>query len=289
MAFAINQKTRSELLFEQYLRSNAIDDWQFEPDFPGRRKHPDYRIRYAGIDLLAEIKERHCTERRPAGAIAIDPYSGLRDEIGEATKKFKEFKDFPCCLVVCNIDDWETRFEPMDIYASMFGDSGFTIDFDTERAVLNLETIQNAFLGNGRMVRSYSNGRPTAFQNTTISAIAVLEEYTSSGPECFRAILAELTSREKTTGKKASFIEKTRIWRQVLKQSDYPPVHVPRLRIFENPVARMTLGANIFIGSFDERWEFNGEIKRTFVGTELHEIEQLWEALNPGSTDPLEI
>lgn len=50
-------KTESESLFEQYLCANGYEDWSYEPEVGQQSRHPDYLLRYAGGELLFEVKE----------------------------------------------------------------------------------------------------------------------------------------------------------------------------------------------------------------------------------------
>lgn len=50
-------KTKSEELFETYLRDRGIDDFEYEPQVPGISKRPDYRVSIAEKDIFFEVKE----------------------------------------------------------------------------------------------------------------------------------------------------------------------------------------------------------------------------------------
>src|SRR5438128_1567704 len=50
-------KTNSELLFEEYLDTVGISDYEYEPQTPGKTKRPDYLVRWNGQQLQFEVKE----------------------------------------------------------------------------------------------------------------------------------------------------------------------------------------------------------------------------------------
>jgi hypothetical protein len=167
-------KTRSEKLFEQYLDLNGFKGkCDYEPSISGKTKRPDYRLNYNGRECFFEVKELRKKPNEPKERSAIiNPYSSLRKEINEARKKIKQFKDYPCSLVVFNIDDRQARLRPNYVFAAMLGNEGFEMDID-DKGRLVIETARNVFLDGGKMIDD-ETGRT---QNTTISAIVVLEEF----------------------------------------------------------------------------------------------------------------
>jgi hypothetical protein len=101
------------------------------------------------------------------GPSAYDPYPKIREKIEEGRNKFKEFKDFPCSLVLKNGNAFVHLDSPDIVLGAMYGDSGFSFPVDT-RVGRAAGPLKPAFLGWGKMVR----GRRT--QNTTISAFITL-------------------------------------------------------------------------------------------------------------------
>src|SRR5579863_3316221 len=118
-------KTASELLFEGYLKAHGHADWAHEPAVEGKVKNPDYHLKAGGSTYLFEIKE---FERQPPvfEPQVYDPYSPVREKINQAARQFKEYKEFPCSIVVANphlafvqLDD------PLVVIGSMCGNLGF--------------------------------------------------------------------------------------------------------------------------------------------------------------------
>ena len=125
-------KNESEQFFEQYLDSNGFrGQWTYEPLLPGKNKKPDYMLNWKGSKCFFEVKELRKKPNEPAErAIYFDPYPSLRSEIDEARKKFKEYKDYSCSLVVFNIDDRQTRLDPVTVFGAMLGNLGLKMDFN---------------------------------------------------------------------------------------------------------------------------------------------------------------
>jgi hypothetical protein len=156
--------TTGELLFQEYLHAMRYP-FEFEKQFPGKSKRPDYTVTTNGVHLF-DVKD--FSPYMPLGFAAYDPYPRIREKIEEGREKFKQFKEFPCSLVLYNKGNVFVHLESVDIMlGSMYGDSGFTFPVDTKlgRAA---GPLKRAFLGRGKMVR------PNRTQNTTISAVITL-------------------------------------------------------------------------------------------------------------------
>ena len=95
------KRTKSEILFERYLASQGLTDWDFEMEHADRSKHPDYTVSIDSQRLLFEIKEFE--DRIPESEVgSYDPYNAIRGKIEEGRRKFKEYKDWPCSIVLYN-------------------------------------------------------------------------------------------------------------------------------------------------------------------------------------------
>lgn len=264
-----NSKNESEKVFEQYLNLKGFQGkWVYEPSISGKSKKPDYLLNWKGENHFFEVKELRKKPNEPtARAAYIDPYSSLRAEINEARKKFKEYKECSCSLVVFNVDDRQARLDPLDVFASMLGNLGISADFDAVKGETVTGSERNAFLDGGKMIDD-KKGR---LQNTTISAIVVLEEFLDNS-EVEKALREE----EKKQGRKFTGIELVEI--RIKLYETHHVRSVPRLIVVENPFARMALPADLFNGPFDERWHWriqNGKYERVFAGNKLKELEDI--------------
>jgi hypothetical protein len=266
----MESKNESEKVFEQYLDSNGFQDkWRYEPSIQGKSKKPDYLLDWKGQECFFEVKELRKKTNQPIGeAVWIDPYSSLRSEIDEAREKFREYKKYSCSLVVFNVDDRQARLKPIFVFGAMLGDLGFTWNYDADKGASATGSETNAFLRGGKMIDD-KKGR---LQNTTISAIIALEEF-SDDSEIQKALKEEL----KKYSKPLTLEEEVAINMKLAK--DHHSSCVPRVVVIENPFARMVFPADLFNGPFDERWRWNekqnGKIERVFAGSKLEELEQL--------------
>jgi len=265
-----SKQNESENIFEQYLDSNGFQGkWVYEPSIPGKIKKPDYLLDWKGEKHFFEVKELRKKPNEPTTRAAyINTCSSLRTEINEVRKKFKEYKEYSCSLVVFNVDDRQARLKPIFIFGAMLGNLGISADFDTEKGETVEGSERNVFHGGGKMI-DYKGRRK---QNTTISAIIVLEEFLDN-IEVEKALSEEM----KKQGKKFTGPELVEV-RMKLYEAHHVR-RVPRLVVVENPFARMALPADLFNRPFDERWrwieEQNGKIERIFAGNKLKELENL--------------
>ena len=271
-------KNESEKVFEQYLDSNGFQGrWTYEPSIPGKSKKPDYMLNWKGNKCFFEVKELRKKPNQPAGrAMYFDPYPSLRSEIDEARKKFKEYKDYSCSLVVFNVDDRQARLDPLTVFGAMLGNLGVTMDFNSVEGRAVAGTERNVFLDGGKMI----NGKRVQPQNTTISAIIVLNEFRDNR-EREKALIEEM----KKQGREFTVAEKLDMRMRLCE--NHHVRNVPRIIIMDNPFARAAFPEDLFNGPFDERWRWrkdDGKITRVFVGDRLEEYETLQgesEALDP--------
>lgn len=265
-------KAVSEVLFEAYLQAQGIS-YDYEPKIAGKKKQLDYRLDWTGRELFCEVKELHASSAAPRSG-HFDPYRGLRKEIHEARKQFKEYKADHCCvLVIHNIDDWEFRDWPYVLLGAMLGDASLVAPFDAERGVALIEQAQSALLDRGKMVDPKGK-RP---QNTGISAIAVLSEDAIRNPEFDRRYNEAVAAERARTGVAPPLEQRLALRIRLYGELPVSLGSRPRVRVFENPFALHSLSEDAFHGDFDERHRFNpsrGRIERVFVGTGLKAAER---------------
>lgn len=270
--------TPGEALFRRYLETvstvSVQDESEYSRPAPHVRTRPDFRVDWEGQVVFCEVKDLRARAPAPGGAHFFDPYKPIRKEIAEARKQFRGYENFPCVLVLYNVDDWEFRDRPWILFSAMLGDLGIRIPFDRNRGVSVAERAQNSFLANGRMVRPASR-RP---QNTTFSAIAVLTEFRI--PDF--AFNAEIERRLKRFRGPASGEDRAaaygETWFELFAEGRRPVTRsVPRVAVFENPDARHSLPRAVFTGSYDARYGHNRattKIERTYAGEGLCSVER---------------
>jgi hypothetical protein len=230
--------TTGELLFQEYLCAMRYPH-EFEKQFPGKSKRPDHTVTKNGVHLF-DVKD--FDPYTPLGFSAYDPYPRIREKIEEGREKFKQFKEFPCSLVLYNNGNAFVHLESFDIMlGSMYGDSGFTVPVDTKLGKA-AGPLKKAFLSRGKMVR------PTHNQNTTISALITLR-HVGVGMRQYRKIVNKFPglSMEETL---AAATEKFPNFDLGEKQLG--------VIVWENAVARIPLSRELFTGPYDERWGYDG-------------------------------
>jgi len=264
-----SKQNESEKAFEQYLDSNGFQGkWVYELSIPGKSKKPDYLLNWKGEKHFFEVKELRKKPNEPTTRAAyINPYSSLRTEINEVRKQFKEYKEYSCSLVVFNVDDRQARLKPIFIFGAMLGNLGISADFDAEKGETVTGSERNAFLDGGKMI-DYKGKQP---QNTTISAIVVLEEFLDNSE-----VEEALQEEEKKKSRKFTGPELIEV-RLKLYETHHVR-SVPRLIVVENPFAQKSFPEDLFNGPFDERWHWrmqNGKCERVFAGNKLKELEDI--------------
>jgi hypothetical protein len=260
-------KNVSELAFEKYLVSHGLNDWDYEPEIPGKSRRPDYRLRYATTDLFLEVKEfrQEPKQQLPQGG-AYDPYAAIREKIDAAREKFKHFKEHCCSLVLFNVDAWLVHLDDFWIMAgAMLGDLGFSFPVDMETGSAVGEPTW-AFLKRGKMI-DYKRLRP---QNTTISAVIALTPL-ALGQKRFEI---EIERKEGELGRTLELEEIMRFADSWRARGLNIEETVTRVVVYENPYARIPLRRDIFLGDHDERYGSGKDsIVRVFAGTEVEKLE----------------
>lgn len=262
-------KTQSELLFEDYLKKQGFPI-DHEPKVDGNKKRPDYPVEWNGQVIRFEVTELQ--ERPWSGACSYDPYKAIRNKIQKARIQFNEYKDNCCILVLNNRGDWTFRDKPWIVYSAMLGDLGGSWPVSSTGRPIRGES-KSVFLDRGSMSNSKSHG----FQNKTISAIAVLSDFTIPNPDFER----EYQHRLKKFS--ASLLEDDKVAARIgVRLKMYEEMNVslgtrPRVSVYENPFARIAVPSDFMKGPYDVRFrwdETTGDIQRIYVGADLNKIEQ---------------
>jgi hypothetical protein len=228
--------TFSEKLFEEYLSYKGLirdKDFFYEPNL-GKPRKPDYLIK-DGVDTLFEVKEfsresKSDTKLRASAnsrmAVRLDPYARTRKKIDYARQKFKDYKnEYPCVLILHQGDSFTADMDIKMVAASAYGDLAI-------RWLPHEETSSWFFDKNGAL---------SPLKNTTLSAIAVIEE-----------IFPERAMAEKEFWKKHSmprkmgsdFLKKYKVWCKS-KSYDLQKRYI-RLRTIINPFASKPVSINFF-------------------------------------------
>jgi hypothetical protein len=251
-------RTEGECLFEQYLNEMRYV-YQFEKEYEGRKKRPDYTVTRNGRTFLFDAKDFGPIMPQP-GFGQFDPYFRIRQRIDDGRKKFKEFKEFPCSVVLRNTGNAFVNVEsPGIVLGAMYGDSGFEIPIylGPERSPTPAPAPRHAFLGDGKMVsKNYT-------QNTTISALLSLRH------------IAVGTCRLRTIFKEYPHLNVAESIRAAVEK--FPNFDTDERRlgviVWENAVARIPLPRDLFTGPYDLRWGVEGSDQTVvFEGEELRKL-----------------
>jgi hypothetical protein len=174
----MNQKTPGELAFEEYLDGQVIP-YEHEPPLSFTNKLIDYVVDHPSHGrIYFEVKDINCPHP-PGSFSAFDPYLPIRNHIEEGQRKFKDFAEELCALVLfAPPGSFVNLMEPHVMLGAMYGNLGFTIPMDPISGTADDSKIESKFLvGEGKMVH------PSRFQNTRIAALISLVRYPTFAKE----------------------------------------------------------------------------------------------------------
>lgn len=242
-------QTPGEVAFEAYLRSQGITDFIHEKEFPGKSKHPDYSVTLVGREHLFEVKDIDTASPGPGFVGFWDPYGPIREKIDQARKKFKEFKDYPCSLVIHLTHGFALIDDPKVMYGAMHGDPAIEFLVDKEKGRLVPDSQREVFTKNGRMTQPHWKDP----QNTTVNAIIALRGIRIGEKRFVHTYLTQFGED----------------WpAHIDDEVDYDKNEIGRgVVVFENIDARFPLDRQLFQGRFDERWGPDDDaVTRIFAG-----------------------
>jgi hypothetical protein len=156
-------KTHSEALFEAYLDARGTS-WEHEPAVPDKAKRPDYRLQHGGRSLWFEVKEFDDPAVRPMGGFS--PVPAIREKIEQARKQFKEYKNDCCGLVLHNCKSIYRSTQLEAVLSAAFG------EYFRQEPRLDSRLADEPF-----RFWFYGSSKLSAGQNTSISAITILQHY----------------------------------------------------------------------------------------------------------------
>lgn len=252
-----NLGDRAEEWFESYLAREGLD-FSHEPKEPIGKKQPDYLVRRGEARVRCDVK--HMGPGDDAGALHIDSCQRVRRLIKKAAAQLKGYRDEPCALVLKKAGYWDFDNSPATLFGATLGDPAVCIQVGADPS----ERSAACFTRRGSMLDPH--GRP---QNTTISAIVVISLFRIKNPHldvAFREALARHPELAEAEGLgDPRFLKRIELKFELLKTFPYYLGHVKRVRVFENPFARIPLPKSIFCGEYDERYrlEWTGRSSAT--------------------------
>jgi hypothetical protein len=231
--------------------------YEFEKEYEGKKKRPDYTVTRAGGTFLFDAKD--FDRMTPVLGFSQFDNARIRQRINDGRKKFKEFKEFPCCVVLRNTGNAFVAVEnPAIALGAMYGDSGVKIPVyvGPGPSPTDCPPPQQAFLGGGKMIRNDYT------QNTTISALVSLR-HVAVGMCRMRSIFKEHPH--------LSISESVEVASERFPHFDVEERHLGVI-VWENAVARIPLSRDLFTGPYDRRWGVEGSNQMiVFEGEALRE------------------
>ena len=260
---------QSEALLQEYLRSHGLTDVEAEPAIENTSSRPDYRLWADGAAVLFDVEEfsTRSKDGRARGG-AYTPYGPIREKITAARKEFKGMEGHCCCLVLQNQERPRVGLSWQIVMGAMLGDLGLPSSAD-KISRIDGPKPEEAAPGQGE-IRQHSAVAP---ENTIISAIIVVERY-AIGEKRFRLFVHD---REQELGRELDVEEYSQAVEQSAGTERDLSLNRVRVRVHENPYARMPLDRRLFLGPFDERYgrlEDQNPVGQIYIGGAVSEFEK---------------
>jgi hypothetical protein len=238
-------QTHSELLLEEYFQTLKVQ-FQHEPDVPNKNMRPDYLVEHSSGSVWFEVKE--FDDPRPKPTAAFDPLRAIVAKIKEARKKFREFKDCCCALVLHSKSIYRPAHVEVVLAAMLGANSSY--------APLYIDRIED---------------EPDRFR--FFSAVIILQIWHVN--ELWVDVRNELLARQEK-GKRIMPGDDI----QLLTERQYEPIRITypnttRCVVLENPHAHIHFPLDLCNGPFDQRWGHNGDDYTLLrIGSELEGLRQ---------------
>jgi hypothetical protein len=257
-------------LLQEYLRSHGLTDVEVEPTIENTGSRPDYRVRADGTEVLLDVEEFSARpEDGRARGGAYNPYGPIREKIAAARRKFKDMEGHSCCLVLQNQERPRVGLNWQIVTGAMLSDLGFPSSASQSGRAGSPKPEAGA-TGQEETRQQHSAIAP---ENTIISAIIVVERY-AIGEKRFRLFVHD---REQQLGRELGVEEYLELAEQSAGTERDLSLNRIRVRVHENPYARIPLDRRLFRGPFDERYgeiEGPGRWGCVYVGRGVAEFEE---------------
>jgi hypothetical protein len=107
-------RTAGERAFEKYLTERRLVPFEFERTRPNKRKRPDYSVDLER-EYLFDVKDMTQDEGH-------DFYDWIREQINQGCRKFREYKGWPCSIVMFANGTWDSKLvTPFVVLGAMYG------------------------------------------------------------------------------------------------------------------------------------------------------------------------
>ena len=264
-------RAQSEALLQEYLRSHGLTDVEVEPVIENSSSRPDYRLRADGAEVLIDVEDftSKLEDSRVRGG-AYNPYGPIREKLSTARRKLKDMEGHCCCLVLQNPDKLRIDLTWQIVMGAMLSDLGFP-SLAPKASPAYPPKTQGGIRGEEA---TFKHQVP---ENAIISAVIVVERY-AIGEKRFRLSVHD---RERELGRDLGVEE----YRQAVEQSAGTDrdlsLNRVRVRVHENPHAKVPPDRRLFSGPFDERYgavEGPNQWGQVYIGGGVSEFEKLSDA-----------
>jgi hypothetical protein len=122
-------RTHAERMLARYFGARGWlrgAEWQYEPEFEGRRRRPDFRLRLGGWKMMLEVKEFGRAESAPDGP-RRGRHARIAAKIHLAQRQMREFRrDHLCAAVLLSGEDDDADVsDPAVTMGALLGDPSF--------------------------------------------------------------------------------------------------------------------------------------------------------------------
>lgn len=232
--------------------------FEFEKSYPGKSKRPDYSVTLGSTTYLLDVKDAD-PDGMPPGLVQLDPHPEIIERIKAGQKKFKEFKEFPCCVVMQNNGNISMMSEePTVVLGAMYGRICFRVPLHVGDGVPTEAAPP--------LTPEFTQG--ASFQpnhNTRISALITLRRI---------AVGKRRLRRIRQDNPCMTFDDAYNLAGELFG-ADYFEELQQGVIVWDNIYARLPLPRSIFNGPYDERYGLDGnDMTRTFCGSAFQEFDQ---------------
>lgn len=261
-------RTPSDALLQEYLRSHGLTDVEVEPVIENSSSRPDYRLRADGAEVLLDVEDftSGLADSRVRGG-AYNPYGPIREKLSAARRKFKDMEGQCCCLVLQIPEKPRIDLTWQIVMGAMLSDLGFPAlapkagPADPSRTLAGTQGKE-------------ATVKHLVPENAIISAVIVVERY-AIGEKRFRLFVHD---REQELGRDLGVEEYLQAVEQAAGTERDLSLNRVRVRVHDNPHAKVPLDQRLFRGPFDERYgaiEGPNQWGQVYIGAGVSEFEKL--------------
>ncbi len=242
---AKRKKSPGERLFEEYLSSVGLCEWEYERRFKETKKRPDYAVHVGNEDLVCDVKEYAAQPWDfKLGSGAYDPLPLIRNKLQDAEDQMGDLRGkYACAVVLHNSEKPLVDLEVLTIYS----------------ALLDLE-----------------GGRAIEARYMSLGAVVVLERM-PVGERRFVIRMCQLTSERGHEFTALEWLAEAQAAENTERDVSLREV---RTVVFENPFAQppqvKPVPREFGVGALDERWVLTaeGRFNRVYAGAGVVEFER---------------